>query len=195
MPVVEVHLSNIDEREEWRRASVDRGRRRAPRLGKGPDGYKRGARLAHRSKRHERPRRAAARRARPTRRGAFLVTNPVNVRYLTGFESSNAAVLVDDDARPVSRTAATSRPRARSRESRSSDAERDFVRRSRDAPGRARRGRRSRSRRTTSPSRSTRALAGGRRRRSCRRSGVVEAPPRGQGGRRARRGPPRRARR
>jgi len=26
--------------------------------------------------------------------GSFLVSNPVNVRYLTGFESSNAFVLV-----------------------------------------------------------------------------------------------------
>jgi 3-dehydroquinate dehydratase-2 len=39
-PVVEVHLSNIDEREEWRRHSViaDVAARRI--LGKGPDGYR-----------------------------------------------------------------------------------------------------------------------------------------------------------
>jgi Xaa-Pro aminopeptidase len=29
--------------------------------------------------------------------GPFLVTDPVNVRYLTGFQSTNAALIVDDD--------------------------------------------------------------------------------------------------
>lgn len=39
-PVVEVHLSNVDEREEWRRHSViaDVASRRI--VGKGPDGYR-----------------------------------------------------------------------------------------------------------------------------------------------------------
>jgi 3-dehydroquinate dehydratase-2 len=39
-PIVEVHLSNIEEREEWRRNSVvaDLARHRV--LGKGPDGYR-----------------------------------------------------------------------------------------------------------------------------------------------------------
>ena len=39
-PVVEVHLSNIDEREEWRRTSVisDLAAKRI--LGQGPDGYR-----------------------------------------------------------------------------------------------------------------------------------------------------------
>jgi 3-dehydroquinate dehydratase II len=39
-PVVEVHLSNIDEREEWRRTSViaDLAAKRI--VGKGPDGYR-----------------------------------------------------------------------------------------------------------------------------------------------------------
>jgi 3-dehydroquinate dehydratase II len=39
-PIVEVHLSNIDEREEWRRRSVlaDLAVRRV--VGKGPDGYR-----------------------------------------------------------------------------------------------------------------------------------------------------------
>jgi len=39
-PVVEVHLSNIDEREDWRRQSVigDLAAKRI--LGKGPDGYR-----------------------------------------------------------------------------------------------------------------------------------------------------------
>jgi 3-dehydroquinate dehydratase II len=40
VPVVEVHLSNIEEREEWRRYSViaDLAEKRI--LGKGPDGYR-----------------------------------------------------------------------------------------------------------------------------------------------------------
>ena len=39
-PVVEVHLSNVDEREEWRRHSViaDLAAKRV--VGKGPDGYR-----------------------------------------------------------------------------------------------------------------------------------------------------------
>jgi 3-dehydroquinate dehydratase II len=40
VPIVEVHLSNIDEREDWRRHSVltDLAARRI--VGKGPDGYR-----------------------------------------------------------------------------------------------------------------------------------------------------------
>jgi 3-dehydroquinate dehydratase II len=40
VPVVEVHLSNIEEREEWRRFSVisDLATKRV--IGKGPDGYR-----------------------------------------------------------------------------------------------------------------------------------------------------------
>ncbi len=40
VPVVEVHLSNVDEREEWRRFSVisDLAAHRV--IGKGPEGYK-----------------------------------------------------------------------------------------------------------------------------------------------------------
>ena len=40
VPVVEVHLSNIDDREEWRRVSViaDLAAKRV--IGKGPEGYK-----------------------------------------------------------------------------------------------------------------------------------------------------------
>ena len=39
-PVVEVHLSNIDEREEWRRTSVISDLAAARIIGKGPDGYR-----------------------------------------------------------------------------------------------------------------------------------------------------------
>jgi 3-dehydroquinate dehydratase-2 len=40
VPVVEVHLSNVDEREQWRRQSViaDLAAKRV--VGKGPDGYR-----------------------------------------------------------------------------------------------------------------------------------------------------------
>jgi 3-dehydroquinate dehydratase-2 len=40
VPVVEVHLSNVDQREEWRRKSVisDLAAKRV--IGKGPDGYR-----------------------------------------------------------------------------------------------------------------------------------------------------------
>jgi 3-dehydroquinate dehydratase II len=40
VPVVEVHLSNVDEREDWRRRSViaDLAAKRV--VGKGPDGYR-----------------------------------------------------------------------------------------------------------------------------------------------------------
>lgn len=39
-PVVEVHLSNIDQREEWRRFSVLEGVARARIVGKGIEGYR-----------------------------------------------------------------------------------------------------------------------------------------------------------
>ena len=40
VPFVEVHLSNIDEREEWRRFSVLEGIAARRIVGKGPDGYR-----------------------------------------------------------------------------------------------------------------------------------------------------------
>jgi 3-dehydroquinate dehydratase II len=40
VPVVEVHLSNVDEREEWRRFSVLQDIAAARFIGKGPDGYR-----------------------------------------------------------------------------------------------------------------------------------------------------------
>jgi 3-dehydroquinate dehydratase-2 len=40
VPVVEVHLSNVDEREEWRRHSVLSDIAAARVVGKGPDGYR-----------------------------------------------------------------------------------------------------------------------------------------------------------
>ena len=40
VPIVEVHLSNIDEREEWRRRSVIEDLVAYRVIGKGPDGYR-----------------------------------------------------------------------------------------------------------------------------------------------------------
>ena len=40
VPVVEVHLSNVDEREDWRRVSVLDDVRAHRIVGKGPDGYR-----------------------------------------------------------------------------------------------------------------------------------------------------------
>jgi len=40
VPIVEVHLSNVDEREEWRRVSVLEGLPARRIVGKGPDGYR-----------------------------------------------------------------------------------------------------------------------------------------------------------
>jgi 3-dehydroquinate dehydratase II len=40
VPIVEVHLSNVDEREEWRRRSVLSDLTAARVVGKGPDGYR-----------------------------------------------------------------------------------------------------------------------------------------------------------
>jgi 3-dehydroquinate dehydratase II len=40
VPIVEVHLSNIEEREEWRRSSVISALATHRVIGKGPDGYR-----------------------------------------------------------------------------------------------------------------------------------------------------------
>ncbi len=40
VPIVEVHLSNIEEREEWRRSSVISALAAHRVIGKGPDGYR-----------------------------------------------------------------------------------------------------------------------------------------------------------
>jgi 3-dehydroquinate dehydratase-2 len=40
VPIVEVHLSNVDEREDWRRHSVIADLAAARVIGKGPDGYR-----------------------------------------------------------------------------------------------------------------------------------------------------------
>ena len=83
VPLVEVHLSNVDDREDWRRALGDsRASRPPPHRGQGPGGLPRGARGA-------RPRRAGVRaridRLRERLERPLLVTNLTNVRVsLTG---------------------------------------------------------------------------------------------------------------
>ena len=90
VPVVEVHLSKIEEREEWRRTSVigDLATKRI--TGKGPDGYREA--LEFLMQHMSRLERLAALLDEP-----LLVTSGVNVLYLTGLSSSNAAVLVEPD--------------------------------------------------------------------------------------------------
>ena len=95
-PVVEVHLSAIEQREEWRRSLGGRrrrlpshqraGRRRlppGPRISDGARGMSHADRLRRLGDELE-------------RRGvdAMLVPNPTNIRYLTGFSGSNALVIV-----------------------------------------------------------------------------------------------------
>ncbi len=92
VPVVEVHLSNVDERDEWRQAvrhlrpRRDTLRRaRARRLPDGPrisEGERVNARIE---------------RLRGLIEEPLLVTTPKNVIYLAGFDSSNAALLVDQE--------------------------------------------------------------------------------------------------
>jgi 3-dehydroquinate dehydratase II len=50
VPVVEVHLSNVDEREEWRRKSVISDLAAQRIVGKGPDGYREALEYLVRSK-------------------------------------------------------------------------------------------------------------------------------------------------
>ena len=40
IPIIEVHLSNVDEREDWRRVSVIKDLVAARFIGKGPEGYR-----------------------------------------------------------------------------------------------------------------------------------------------------------
>ena len=89
-PIVEVHISNVDEREEWRQHSVLEGLAASPHRRQGDRRVPRGARPARRGRRVSRLERLAARLERP-----LLVTKGVNIRYLTGLESSNAAALVE----------------------------------------------------------------------------------------------------
>jgi 3-dehydroquinate dehydratase-2 len=50
VPVIEVHLSNVDEREEWRRFSVLEGLLAGRIVGKGPEGYREALELLSRER-------------------------------------------------------------------------------------------------------------------------------------------------
>ena len=88
VPIVEVHLSNIHEREEWRRHSViaDLAAHRV--IGKGPDGYREALVLPGGSGRERALTAARLERLRQTLEQRLLVTNLVNIRYLTGLRDA-----------------------------------------------------------------------------------------------------------
>lgn len=50
VPVIEVHLSNVDEREDWRRVSVLEGLVAGRIVGKGPEGYREALELLSRER-------------------------------------------------------------------------------------------------------------------------------------------------
>ena len=105
-PVVEVHLSNIEEREEWR--GVIRARPSAAKgvIGRGPDGYREALRVPGGAAMNHAARRAWGRRSR----SRSSSTNGINVQYLTTLASSNVALLVEPDGtRRSSRTSAMRR--------------------------------------------------------------------------------------
>ena len=92
IPIVEVHLSNVDEREEWRRKSVVTDLVAMRFVGHGPDGYKMA--LEHlKEHAHERTDRTAA----SPPRGAAAHHKPGQRPLLTGLDSSNVALLVEPD--------------------------------------------------------------------------------------------------
>ena len=115
-PVVEVHLSNIEEREEWRRSLGHRRRRLPPDprtrsrgIPRGP-GAPGGHAMSHAV-------RLAALGARLDSLGvdALLVTSRANIRYLTGFGGTNGVASSAPTARPSSPTSATPSGPLRSR--------------------------------------------------------------------------------
>ena len=121
LPAVEVHLSDIDAREPWRRVSViarpvPRRRSRAGRRGL-PRGARRArARSSSRARDGERRRasagglersRAPRGRAAGAELDALIVDRAANVRYLTGYTGSNGLALISAERR---RAAAASSP-------------------------------------------------------------------------------------
>ena len=103
LPAVEVHLSAVDEREEWRRAVGDPRPLHRLRAGQGRRGLPRGARdccaEALRPMSPRRPRWPTLLAEREL--DCLLVTDLVNVRYLTGFTGTNGACVVTPRRAPV----------------------------------------------------------------------------------------------
>ena len=99
LPAVEVHLSTVDEREEWRRVSVIRDLCIGAVQARGPRVPRR-ARAAAGA-----PGRVSARTTRwpsclrERELDCLLVSKLVNVRYLTGFTGTNGACVVARDER------------------------------------------------------------------------------------------------
>ena len=97
LPAVEIHLSDVDNREEWRRMSVLADVVVARVTGQGVEGYRDRA-PARQGRAVSRADRVAARL--PEREAdLLLVTDLVNVRYLTGFTGSSAMAVVGADTR------------------------------------------------------------------------------------------------
>ena len=100
VPAVEVHLSDVMAREEWRHVSVlsralhrdgrGQGRRRLPRRARRAEG-----RAGRMNARFD----AVLAEVAERELDVLLVTNVVNVRWLTGFTGSNAAALVGPNQR------------------------------------------------------------------------------------------------
>ena len=104
MPAVEVHISDIENREEWRRHSVIRDVCIGHVQGKGLEGYRDALGMLHEALRPMTRRRRRARRPprgllREHELDCLLVTQMVNVRYLTGFTGTNGACVITPDAR------------------------------------------------------------------------------------------------
>ena len=105
VPAVEVHLSAVDEREEWRRHSVIRDLCVGSVQGKGVDGYREALELLKDGAGGVTPVSTAARAdrvvelLRERELDSLLVTDLVNVRYLTGFTGTNGACVVTPDER------------------------------------------------------------------------------------------------
>ena len=96
LPAVEVHLSDVDARESFRHVSVLEDVRIGKVAGKGVDGYRDGARAAQGGVRVSRADRVAGRLEDID---ALLVTEPANLRYVTGFTGSNGFALVGPNVR------------------------------------------------------------------------------------------------
>ena len=118
LPAVEVHISEVDSREEWRRISVIRDLCVGRVQGKGVDGYREALEMLHGGAGLMSAARAdRAGRGRWSERelDSLLVTDLVNVRYLTGFTGTNGAASWSPATGACSSptSATSSRPRSR----------------------------------------------------------------------------------
>ena len=98
IPSVEVHISDISKREEWRRHSVFDGLELilGQVYGKGPDGYGEALELIAKRLGCEEGERLAQ-LVGEKELDQLFVSDLVNVRYLTGFTGTNGACLIGSD--------------------------------------------------------------------------------------------------